>query len=69
VLAADDYTVPRKDGFWHAQDPFETHVYEYEPLATGKFTLETHLNYVGIGAKTTDSTVAPTTISSTWLLN
>lgn len=42
-----------------AQDPFEIHVYEYEPLAPGNFTLETHLNYVGIGTKTADGTVAP----------
>lgn len=27
-----------------AQDPFEIHVYEYEPLARGEFTYETHLN-------------------------
>lgn len=43
-----------------AQDPFEIHVYEYEPLPPGKFTLETHLNYVEIGTQTADGTVAPT---------
>jgi hypothetical protein len=29
-----------------AQDPFEIHVYEYEELKPGQFTLEQHLNYV-----------------------
>jgi hypothetical protein len=42
-----------------AQDPFEIHVYEYEALRPGTFTLETHLNYVGIGTKTVDGPVAP----------
>jgi len=43
-----------------AQDPFEIHVYEYEGLRPGQFTLEQHLNYVGIGTKTQDGTLAPT---------
>ena len=42
-----------------AQDPFEIHVYEYESLKPGAFTLETHLNYVGVGSKTFQGPVAP----------
>jgi hypothetical protein len=43
-----------------AQDPFEIHVYEYETLKPGQFTLEQHLNYVGRGTRTYEGTVAPT---------
>ncbi len=43
-----------------AQDPFEIHVYEYEKLKPLEFTLEQHLNYWAIGAKTPDGTLAPT---------
>src|SRR5216684_858473 len=43
----------------HAQDPFEIHVYEYETLHRGQFTLEGHLNYVGKGTKTFEGPVAP----------
>ena len=43
----------------HAQDPFEIHVYEYESPKPGAFTLEGHLNYVGVGTKTADGPVAP----------
>jgi hypothetical protein len=43
-----------------AQDPFEIHVYQYETLHPGQFTLEQHLNYVGRGTKTYLGTVAPT---------
>jgi hypothetical protein len=41
------------------QDPFEIHVYEYETLKRGDFTLEAHLNRVGKGTKYFDGTVAP----------
>lgn len=44
----------------HAQDPFEIHVYEYETLKPGQFTLEQHLNYWAIGSKQSDGTLAPT---------
>jgi len=30
----------------HAQDPFEIHVYEYEPMTRGEYSLEAHLNLV-----------------------
>jgi hypothetical protein len=43
-----------------AQDPFESHVYEYEQLPPGGFTLEGHFNLVGIGTKSFEGTVAPT---------
>jgi len=43
-----------------AQDPFEIHVYEYEPLPLGTFTYEAHLNYVLEGTKAYDGPVAPT---------
>ena len=32
-----------------AQDPFEIHVYEYESLKPGTFSLESHLTYVAVG--------------------
>jgi hypothetical protein len=43
-----------------AQDPFEIHVYEYEQLPLGGFTLEGHFNYVGIGSEQFAGTAAPT---------
>lgn len=43
-----------------AQDPFDIHVYQYETLAPGGFTLEQHMNYVGSGTKVFDGAVAPT---------
>jgi hypothetical protein len=41
-----------------AQDHFEIHVYEYEELPTGGFTLEGHFNFVGIGTNSFVGTVA-----------
>jgi hypothetical protein len=43
-----------------AQDPFEIHVYEYETLKPGQFTLEQHLNYWAIGSKEPAGVLAPT---------
>lgn len=43
-----------------AQDPFEIHVYEYETLQPGQFTLEQHLNYWAIGSHQYEGTLAPT---------
>lgn len=43
-----------------AQDPFEIHIYEYEMLSPGSYTLEAHLNFVGKGTRTFEGTVAPT---------
>jgi hypothetical protein len=34
-----------------AQDPFEIHVYEYEPLPPRTFTYEAHMNYITKGAE------------------
>jgi hypothetical protein len=42
-----------------AQDPFEIHVYEYETLRRGQFTLEQHLNYIGVGSKMPAGPLAP----------
>jgi len=44
----------------HAQDPFEIHVYDYETLKPGQFTLEQHLNYWAIGSKESEGRLAPT---------
>jgi hypothetical protein len=44
----------------YAQDPFEIHVYEYEPLARGSYTYEAHLNYVLKGTTAFEGSVAPT---------
>jgi hypothetical protein len=35
-----------------AQDPFEIHVYEYEPMARGEYSLEAHLNFDVRGTQT-----------------
>src|SRR6202790_4743148 len=43
-----------------AQDPFEIHVYEYETLKLYQFTFETHLNYIAIGTRRFDGTLAAT---------
>ena len=37
-------------GVLWAQDPFEIHVLEYEPMHEGEFTFENHLNYVAVNA-------------------
>jgi len=42
-----------------AQDPFEIHVYDYETLKPGQFTLEQHLNYWAIASKASEGTLAP----------
>jgi hypothetical protein len=44
----------------YAQDPFEIHVYEYETLKPGQFTMEQHLNYWAIGSKQFEGKLAPT---------
>jgi len=44
----------------YAQDPFEIHIYEYEPLGRGSFTYEAHLNYDLQGTRSFDGSVAPT---------
>ena len=43
-----------------AQDPFEIHVYEYEPMARGQYSLEAHLNLSTQGNALRDGTTLPT---------
>jgi hypothetical protein len=42
-----------------AQDPFEIHVYEYEPLTHGEYSVEMHLNFDPQGAASRDGTLLP----------
>jgi len=44
----------------YAQDPFEIHVYEYEPLPRGQFTYEAHTNWVVQGSTSSDGPLAVT---------
>jgi len=43
-----------------AQDPFEIHIYEYEPMPRGEYSLEAHLNLVTQGAPAPQGTLLPT---------
>ncbi|HEV3200367.1 MAG TPA: hypothetical protein VGZ73_20825 [Bryobacteraceae bacterium] len=43
-----------------AQDPFEIHIYEYEPLWRGQYSVEAHLNLVTQGTGSRDGTLLPT---------
>jgi hypothetical protein len=43
-----------------AQDPFEIHIYEYEPMTRGQYSLEAHLNLVAQGTGLRDGTLLPT---------
>lgn len=43
-----------------AQDPFEIHIYEYEPLLRNEYSLEAHLNFVAQGNSLSDGTLLPT---------
>jgi hypothetical protein len=43
-----------------AQDPFEIHIYEYEPLSRGQDSLEAHLNVIAQGTGLRDGTLLPT---------
>jgi hypothetical protein len=43
-----------------AQDPFEIHVYEYESLPRGEYSVEAHLNATLQGTTQREGTVAPT---------
>jgi hypothetical protein len=42
-----------------AQDPFEIHVYEYEPLSRGEYSLESHLNFNSQGSQDRDGSLLP----------
>jgi len=43
-----------------AQDPFEIHIYEYEPMTRGQYSLEAHLNLMTQGSASRDGTLLPT---------
>jgi hypothetical protein len=43
-----------------AQDRFEIHIYEYEPLLRGEYSFEAHLNFVTQGTPLRDRTLLPT---------
>lgn len=43
-----------------AQDPFEIHVYEYEPMEWGECSLEAHLNFMTQGTTSRDGPLLPT---------
>ena len=43
-----------------AQDPFEIHIYEYEPLSRGQYSLEAHLNLTAQGSGERDGTLLAT---------
>ncbi len=43
-----------------AQDPFEIHIYEYEPLSRGEYSLEAHLNFETQGTALPQGTLLPT---------
>ena len=43
-----------------AQDPFEIHIYEYEPMTRGEYSLEAHLNVVTQGSAMRDGVLLPT---------
>jgi len=44
-----------------AQDPFEIHIYEYEPLSCREYSLEAHLNVTGQGTSLNIGSLLPTT--------
>jgi hypothetical protein len=43
-----------------AQDPFEIHIYEYEPTRLGEYSLEAHLNMNAQGTAERDGALLPT---------
>jgi hypothetical protein len=43
-----------------AQDQFEVHIYEYEPLSWREYSLETHLNLTAQGTNLRDGSLLPT---------
>jgi hypothetical protein len=43
-----------------AQDPFEIHIYEYEPMTLGQYSLEAHLNGMAQGSSAREGTLYPT---------
>jgi len=51
-----------------AQDPFEIHIYEFEPMGYGQYSLEAHLNIDAQGTGLRDGTVLSTNTrpTSSW---
>ena len=49
-----------------AEDPFEIHIYEYEPMRLGEYSLEAHLNMNAQGNTLRDATLL-TTVRQTHL--
>jgi hypothetical protein len=43
-----------------AQDPFEIHIYEYEPLSLNQYSLEAHLNFTPQGTSAREGSLLPT---------
>src|SRR5580658_695842 len=43
-----------------AQDPFEIHIYEYEPMAPGEYSLEAHVNFMPQGSQLFNGALLPT---------
>lgn len=43
-----------------AQDPFEIHIYEYEPLSWHEYSLEAHLNFIAQGTSLANGSLLPT---------
>jgi hypothetical protein len=43
-----------------AQDPFEIHIYEYEPLSWREYSLEGHLNYIAQGTRMREASLLTT---------
>lgn len=46
--------------YGRAQDPFEIHVYEYEPMPLGAYSLEAHLNFDPQGTTEREGRLLPT---------
>jgi hypothetical protein len=44
----------------YCQDPFEIHIYEYEPMTWREYSLEAHLNVTAQGTGKPDGTLIPT---------
>ena len=42
-----------------AQDPFEIHIYEYEPLSWREYSLEAHLNFIAQGTALGNGSLLP----------
>jgi hypothetical protein len=43
----------------YSQDPFEIHIYEYEPMKLGEYSLEAHLNNTPQGSERADGSLIP----------